>query len=123
MANLFKISDRVRCIVDHSGDNCDLYDGETGTVCNIEQLTPPIGVRWDVKPAGGHGCGGHCEFGYGWYVYEHEIYNLKEGMICTKINKPKRIGQKKTLWLPILKSVSRPPENGGRKTKKVFWRH
>ena len=78
MANLFKIGDRVRCIVDHPGDNRDLYDGETGTVCNIEQLTPHIGVCWDVKPSGGHGCDGHCEFGYGWYVYEHEIAILRE---------------------------------------------
>ena len=83
----FRIGDRVELINDHPDKSEILMSGWTGTVVNITTTTPPIGVRWDygnqeyARRSGYerlHSCHGHCENGYGWYVYEQDICALED---------------------------------------------
>lgn len=65
----FNIGDRVICLVDSPADNSSIHEGDTGTVCNIEDWDDDwVGVCWDKPVDGGHDCRGDCEYGYGWGV-------------------------------------------------------
>ena len=67
---MFKIGDRVRCLVDNPDNNDDIHVGSTGTVVLLDGDI--IGVEWDEYVVG-HSCNGEAEFGYGWNVCKHEI--------------------------------------------------
>jgi len=71
----FCVGDRVESMVNHPDGNKDIRIGTTGTVCRI---AGSINVRWDHAVERGHDCGGHCERGYGWNVYDHEIKLYEE---------------------------------------------
>lgn len=59
-------------------------EGLTGTVvCTdyaYEHKAPSIGVRWDLSKPNAllHNCNGHCEYGYGRYVYKDGISLLSD---------------------------------------------
>lgn len=69
-----KVGDRVEAIVDHIERNSVLLKGDTGTVCKLYGSggSYGVGIEWD-RPCGGHGCDGHCEYGYGWNVNKKDI--------------------------------------------------
>lgn len=70
----FHVGDRVVCIKDNASYNQSLRVGMTGTVVHIDdENKESIGVRWDNTITAGHHCDRHCEYGYGWFVYNYEI--------------------------------------------------
>ncbi len=70
---MFHVGDRVVAVCNFPAANDEIRVGSTGVVCHIsEYSSPPLGVRWD-SVACGHDCGGHCEYGFGWYVYPRHI--------------------------------------------------
>ena len=74
----FRVGDAVITTVDHASNNGNLLAGCTGTV--VVAGYSIISVAWDVF-VGGHSCGGRCEGGYGWNVYDYEI----EHYDCTEL--------------------------------------
>ena len=74
----FQIGDRVEAIVDFPADNTKIKRAMRGTICDFaDGCNPPIGIRWD-EHINGHHCNGHCEYGYGWYVFDYEICLCEE---------------------------------------------
>lgn len=71
----FYVGDRVEAVKNHPDGNVDICIGITGTVCHIGNR---IGVQWDHEISQGHNCSNHCNYGYGWYVYEDEIKLYEE---------------------------------------------
>lgn len=73
----WQVGDRVVCIADCPDGNDDIVEGVAGYVCYIDEDVVfgdrDIGVCWDERVGGGHDCKGSCEWGYGWFVYEHEL--------------------------------------------------
>lgn len=71
--SMFHVGDRVVAVVNYPDGNESINAGKTGTVCVIDDR---IGVCWD-DPVDGHSCDyrgeEHCEFGYGWWMYEEQI--------------------------------------------------
>ena len=58
-----QVGDRVQCIKKYE----IVREGKTGTVCNMGDYDPPIGVCWDDN-IGGHDCDDKCPYGHGYYV-------------------------------------------------------
>ena len=69
---MFQVGDRVVSVCNFPEDNDEIRTGSTGVVCHISEYDPPIGVRWDNAVCG-HDCSSNCEYGFGWYVYPHQI--------------------------------------------------
>lgn len=75
----FKIGDRVTAIVNHPDGNRSIFEGDLGTICNIEHAhAGRFGVCWDNRIERGHSCSRTCEHGYGWNVYGHDIILYEE---------------------------------------------
>lgn len=69
---MFKVGDRVRCVVDYPDNNDNIVCGSTGTIVHFEDNL--AFVEWDDY-VDGHDCDGHgnVEWGHGWNVYFSEI--------------------------------------------------
>lgn len=65
----FAIGDRVRCVSHYPVDNN--VRGESGRVECIDS-TGTCGVVFD-NHISGHDLGGHCEYGYGWWLLQSEL--------------------------------------------------
>ena len=78
----YHVGDRVKLSMKIS-DNPMLTIGSLGTVCISGDWV--IGVYWDEN-INGHSCGGHCEMGHGWNVFEDEIEYAES--ICGEIGTP-----------------------------------
>ena len=79
MSVKFQIGDRVRCIRNYPADHEGILIGNTGTVCDITEVTSPhVGVSWDHEISHGHNCNGNCPRWQGWYVDESDIEPISE---------------------------------------------
>lgn len=75
----FQIGDRVRCVNECPDDNDGIHIGDTGTVCDIDEVGRlSVGVSWDHEISLGHTCKGGCAHGHGWYVNESDIELISE---------------------------------------------
>lgn len=82
----YQIGDRVEAIVNRPDRNYNIMIGDTGTVCDLDDLEEDrVGVDWDNKLEEGHDCSGNCEYGHGWYVnvkyirpYEDDVEDIDE---------------------------------------------
>ena len=68
-----QIGDRVQCIKKYE----IVREGKTGTVCNMGDYDPPIGVYWD-NDIGGHDCGRRCPNRHGYYIPLRCITRISE---------------------------------------------
>lgn len=73
----WNIGDRVVSLVDHPEGKSTIVSGMSGYICSFNEIRArngysSVGVCWDENIRG-HNCGGHCEDGHGWYVYEDSI--------------------------------------------------
>lgn len=74
MSVRFQIGDRVRCINEWPDKNDEINIGDTGTVCEVNEVGDlSVGVSWDHAIILGHSCKGNCAYGHGWYVNESDI--------------------------------------------------
>jgi len=55
----------------------EMFDGESGIICDITNKNPPIGVNFDKSEYRFHECGGSCERSRGYYVFESNITFLE----------------------------------------------
>lgn len=68
----FALGDRVCALRDHPSTNEYIYQGLTGTICDLSGTTQQVGVRWDID-IHGHDAHDTCDYGHGWYVDFSEI--------------------------------------------------
>lgn len=76
MESKFRIGDRVQATKNAPEENGNIHKGDQGTICFIER-NKFIGVEWD-KNVHGHDCGGKCENGHGWKVWESDLCLIEE---------------------------------------------
>ena len=71
----FNVGDRIECLVDNPASNPRLHVGSTGTIVHADH-DEVIRVRWDLEQPDlnfFHSCGGYCEHGYGWNVFDEQV--------------------------------------------------
>ena len=68
----YRIGERVRVSMDFPEGNKKLLAGTEGTVVDISDMDPPIGVDWDIQ-CSHHNCCGKAKEAHGWYVREYQI--------------------------------------------------
>lgn len=84
----FYVDQRVRCVTESDGNAATLE--ATGRVVYIDDFE--VGVEFD-SDINGHDCGGHTEYGRGWWVHasnlepiEYEDDDISENQIDILFN-------------------------------------
>ena len=86
MAELSEIHVGVHVVALDQINEC-IHPGATGTICQTDIRSDcdiTIGICWDIDDipteeielAGLHSCGGRCEDGRGWYIFNEECIDV-----------------------------------------------